>query len=125
MPASSVSSLTSWGLYLLAMVALLAIVSPMLSGSVQSARVGADSRNLDGVRAVLDGLRPGMKLTFSFGEASGSDPIRIEGHLISCTSAAGKMAVPSRWGLPSMVLLPSVAYSVELEGVLVKVVGNG
>ncbi len=125
MPASSVSSLTSWGLYLLATVALLAIVSPMLSGSFQSARVGADSRNLDGVRAVLDGLQPGMRVTFSFGEATGSDPIRIEGHLISCTSAVGKMTVPSRWGLPNMILFPSVAYSVQLEGMLVKVVGPG
>lgn len=125
MPASSVSSLTSWGLYLLATVALLAIVSPMLSGSVQSARVGADSRNLDGVRAVLDGLRPGMSMTFSFGEGTGSDPIRLEGHQISCTSAVLKMIVPSRWGLPNMILLPSVAYHVQLEGVYVKVVGPG
>jgi hypothetical protein len=125
MPASSVSSLTSWGLYLLATVALLAILSPMLSGSFQSARVGADSRNLDGVRSVLDGLRPGMRITFSFGEATGSDPIRIEGHLISCTSAAGKMTVPSRWGLPSMIVLPSVAYTAQLEGGSVKVVGPG
>ncbi len=123
MPASSVGSLTSWGLYLLATVALLAILSPMLSASFQSARVGADSRNLDGVRAVLDGLRPGMSITFSFGEATGSDQIRIEGHLISCTSAAGTMTMPSKWGLPSMILLPSVEYAVQLDGGSVKVVG--
>ncbi len=125
MPASSVSSLTSWGLYLLATVALLAILSPLLSGSFQSARAGADSRNLDGVRAVLDGLRPGMTMTFSFGEATGSDPIRVEGHLISCTSALGKVTLPSRWGLPSMTLLPSVPYTVQLDGGSVKVVGPG
>jgi hypothetical protein len=66
-----------------------------------------------------------MRITFSFGEATGSDPIRIEGHLISCTSAAGKMTLPSRWALPSMIVLPSVAYTVQLEGGSVKVVGPG
>jgi hypothetical protein len=125
MPASSVSSLTSWGLYLLATVVLLAILSPMLSGSFQSATAGADSRNLDGVRAVFDALQPGIRMTFSFGEATGSDPIRIGGHLITCASAVGKLTVPSRWGLPNMILLPSVDYSAQLEGVSVKVVGPG
>ncbi|HEV2138243.1 MAG TPA: hypothetical protein VGR53_05330 [Nitrososphaerales archaeon] len=125
MPASSVSSMTSWGLYLLATAALLAILSPMLSGSFQSSTGGADSRNLDGVRAVFDALQPGIRMTFSFGEATGSDPIRIGGHLISCGSAVGNTAVSSRWGLPIMTLLPSVVYSAQLEGGHVKVVGPG
>ncbi|MDA4126263.1 MAG: hypothetical protein OK452_03530 [Thaumarchaeota archaeon] len=125
MPASSVSSLNSWGLYLLATVALLALTSPMLASSSRSARAGADSRNIDGVRAVFDGLRPGMRVTFAFGEATGSDSIRIEGHSISCTSADGTIAMPSKWELPNMNLLPSVAYSVQVEGGSVKVVGPG
>ncbi|HEV2226332.1 MAG TPA: hypothetical protein VGR56_05950 [Nitrososphaerales archaeon] len=125
MPASSISSLTSWGLYLLATVALLAILSPVLSGSFQASKAGADSRNLDGLRAVFDALQPGITVTLSFGEVTGSDPIRIGGHLISCASAVGNTAVPSRWGLPSMTLLPSVVYSAQLEGGYVKVVGPG
>ena len=125
MPASSVSSLTSWGIYLLCTIALLAILSPMLSGSFQSSRAAADSRNLNGVKAVFDSLEPGVRVTFSFGEATGSDPIRIGGHMMSCASAVEGTAVPSRWGLPSMTLLPSVVYSARLEGVYVEVVGHG
>ena len=124
MPASSVSSLTSWGLYLLATAVLLAILSPMLASSFQSSTAAADSRNIDGIRAVFDSLQPGIKMTFSFGEATGSDPIQIGGHLISCDSALGKEGVNSRWGLPTMTLLPSIVYSAQLEGGNL-VVGSG
>jgi hypothetical protein len=123
MPATSISSLTSWGLYLLASTALLVIAAPMVAGSAQAARIGADSRNLDGVKTVLDNLSPGMTATFVFVGSPGSDPIRIEGHSISCTSASGKMTVLSKWELPNMDLQQSVVYSVQLEGNSVRVVG--
>jgi len=125
MPASSVSSLTSWGLYLLASVALLIVAAPMVAGASQAARFGADTRNLDGVRTVFDSLRPGMKVTFAFGGEPGSDSLRIEGHLITCASASGKLVVVSKWELPNMILQPTVDYSVQLEGGSVKVVGLG
>lgn len=123
MPATSISSLTSWGLYLLASTALLVIAAPMVAGSSQAARMSADSRALDGVRAVLDNLRPGMTATLVFWGSTGSDPIRIEGHSITCTFSSGKMTVLSKWELPSVNLQPTVVYSVWLDGDSVRVVG--
>jgi hypothetical protein len=99
------------------------MVAPMVADSSQAARIGADSRNLDGVKTVLDNLSPGMTATLVFEGSTGSDPIRIEGHSISCTSGSGKMMVFSKWELPSMDLQPSVVYSIQLEGNSVRVVG--
>lgn len=123
MPASSVSALTSWGVYLAASLALLALLSPALASAVHVSREGADLREVEGVRAVLSSLAPGMTVTFSFGSVPGADPVTLAGRSITCSYGPGRVSAASRWTLPTITLLPGVRYSARLGGGTVKVTG--
>ncbi len=124
MPASSIGALNSWGLYLIASAALLLVLSPLLFGTAGAAREGADWRNADGVRAVLDNLRPGTAVRFSYG-MSGTDAIHLRGGLISCDYGGGTVSLRSRWALPDVTLLPAVEYTARVNGGRVEVTQTG
>lgn len=125
MPASSVGALNAWGVYLIASAALILVLSPMLTGAARDSREGADWRTADGVRAVLDSLRPGITLDMSFGVSSSADPLRLRGHLISCDYGGGTISLPTRWALPDVTLSPLVNYAVRVSGGEVLVVRSG
>jgi hypothetical protein len=125
MPASSMSSLTSWGAYLIASAALVLALNPMLSGTAAGSRSAADWRNLDGVRSVLDALRPGVTATISYGIQTSGDPVHLSGHLITCSDGQHLLALQTRWALPTVTLAPSVEYFVWLDGTTVEVISAG
>lgn len=77
------------------------------------------------MRAAIDGLRPGVTLSLSFGASSAGDPILLSGHTISCSYGRGSISAPSRWLLPSIELFPTVRYSLGLDGSVVKVTSVG
>ena len=114
MPASSVSGLNSWGLYVFASVALVLLFAPQLRGVASDARESADWRNVDGVRAVIDSLRPGMSVLFTYGPSFAPDDVRLEGHLVSCPDGNGTISMPVVWALPNITLSPSARYHLAL-----------
>lgn len=114
MPASSLGASNSWGVYLLASAALLLLLTPQLAAVAKDSRESADWRNLDGVRAAVDSLRPGIALVFSYGLVKVSDPLRLMGHLVTCYDGNETLSATVRWMLPNATLLPSVRYGLSL-----------
>jgi hypothetical protein len=125
MPSSSVSSLNSWGVYLLSAVALLLLLSPELTGAVGDSRESADWRNLDGVRAVVDSLHPGLVVNLTYGGGSTSDLVELRGAWLSCSYGNGTLAFPSRWPLPNVTLTAGAMYLVRLSAGRVQVAQTG
>ena len=115
MPASSVSGMNSWGLYLFASVALVLVFTPQLSGVVQASRDSMDRRNLDGIRELVDALRPGSTVVFSYGIAGVSDSVRLGGRSIWCLDGNRTIAVPARWALQNATLAPGTRYQFALS----------
>lgn len=116
LPVSSVDSLFSWGVYIISGAALLLALSPFLTSAVNASRQGADWRNVDGVRSVLDALQPGEKTTFSFGGSGQSDPIKLGAHQISCSYGGGSVIMEARMLLQNTDLLPLVQYTAFISG---------
>ena len=114
MPASSISGLNSWGLYIFASVALVLLFAPQLVGVARVARESADWRNVDGVRAVIDSLSPGVTVLMAYGSPDTLDDIRLGGHLVSCSDGNGTISMPVDWELPNVTLLPSAQYRLVL-----------
>lgn len=114
MPASSLGSLDSWGVYAFASVALVLLLTPQLAGVVRLSREGADLRDLDGAGAVIDSLSPGITMVFAFGAPHLSDSLQLGGHAVSCSDGQGTVSVPVRWALPNFTLSPAVQYRLSL-----------
>lgn len=108
------SSLNSWGAYILAAAALVALLAPALGSTAAASREGADWRTVDGVRQALSSLGPGMTVTFVVGP--GADSLMLTGRAITCSYGGGTVSAASPWPLPNMTLSPGVAYSVSLSG---------
>lgn len=108
--------MNSWGLYIFASVALVLLLTPQLGGVARDARESADWRNVDGVRAIIDSLAPGVTVLFAYGSSASPDRIRLEGHLVSCRDGDGTISMPVAWALPNVTLSPSVRYRLALVG---------
>ncbi|MDE1858415.1 MAG: hypothetical protein KGI26_05060 [Thaumarchaeota archaeon] len=125
MPASSVGGLNAWGTYMLAALALLVVLSPALSSASRDAREASDLRYLEGVRAVLDSLRPGVAASFSFGVSAAGDPISAGGHTLASSYGSGAVEVHSEALLPNMTLRPATPYLASVSGGQIVVVQGG
>lgn len=90
------------------------LFTPALGRVVTDSREGADLRNLDGLRAVIDALRPGMVAHFSYGVAGVADSIRLGGRTVACSYGNGTLSEGVTWPLPDATLLPSTSYSLSL-----------
>ena len=120
MPASSISGMNSWGLYVFASVALVLLFTPQLLGVAKASRESADWRTEDGVRAAVDSLRPGATVLLAFGDKGATDPVRLSGHQISCSAGDRVISMRVTWALPDATLMPSARYRLSLShGVLV------
>jgi hypothetical protein len=122
MPASSIGSIDSWGVYLAAAGALLLVLSPSLTSAATDSREGVDYRTLDGVRAILNALGPGEVTRFSFGSDPAGDPIRLLGEQLSCSYGRGTIIMSSALQLPTITLYPLVSYLAYINGSHVTVV---
>ena len=125
MPASSFGAINSWAVYLFAAAALVLLFTPQLVGVARTSRAAADWRDLDGVRAIVDSLRPGIQVRFSFGVARFSDDIALEGHTVSCFVGNGTISMKVLLALPNATLGPAVRYSLSLVGGVVRVGRDG
>lgn len=125
MPASSFSALNSWGFYIIAAAALLLVLSPPLLGTAQDARAASDWRSADGVRAILDSLRPGVRVHFSYGGSRGWDNLTLGDRKVSVSYGGGTISLPTRWELTSETLVPAKGYVAFLQGGVAEVVPAG
>ena len=125
MPASSISSLNSWGIYLVAAAALLLGLSPVLAATVADSREGVDYRNTDAVKAVLDALQPGVRAQLSLDPEVYADQIRLGGKAVVCDYPGGTISFSTRWDLSNATLSPSARYEVWLQGGVVQVERDG
>jgi hypothetical protein len=105
----------------MAALAMILVLSPALTSAVKDSRQGADWRVLDGVRSVLDSLRPGFMAFLTFGVSGSSDSMQMGGHRISISYGSGSILQGSKWNLANATLLPGVAYQVWLAGGTVQV----
>ncbi len=125
MPASSLSSMFSWGAYLTASAALLFMLSSPMNGVTKFAHAAEASRTLDGITGVLDGLRPGVSASLYFLPASPGDIVRLGGHEIAYSDPGFELVRTTRWSLPNASLLPQVGYVVWLENGTLMVTRDG
>lgn len=117
--------LNAWGVYMVAALALLLVLSPALTSATRDAREGADLRYLEGVRAVLDSLRPGVTASFSFGASPAGDPVLAGGHTLASSYGSGVVEVRSEASLPNMTLRPATLYVAGVSGGRIVVVQGG
>ena len=104
---------------------MLLLLTPQLVQTVRDSRESADWRSLDGVRAELDALTPGLVINLSYGTNSSSDLIRLDGNQLSCSYGSGTLTLPSRWPLPDVNLTASSPYVVWLSAGQVQVAPSG
>jgi hypothetical protein len=116
MPVSSLSSLNSWGTYIIAGLALMLVLAPTVESAAYDSREGVDYRNADGVRAVIDSLRPGVSVSFTFGSSSSNDPLRVVGDTIVVSYGRGTVSLQTTWTLPNETLFATVAYVASIDG---------
>lgn len=119
------SGLNSWGAYLLASVALVALLAPALTSAAGATREGADWRTADGVRRVIASLSPGETVNLTLWGAPGADPMVLSGRTITCTYGKGSITMSSPWLLPGVTLSAGVSYSLTLSRGAVRVVRGG
>jgi hypothetical protein len=115
----------SWGLYLLAAVALVLVLTPQLTGLARYARESADLRYLEGVRAAVDGLRPGIVLSLGSTAPFAPDSIRFEGRQLSSDCGATTLVLYADWPLANATLTPASSYLLQLRGGVVMVTQVG
>ena len=109
----------------MAAVALLLVLAPQLIRMVQDSRESADWRNLDGVRAAIDSLRPGLTVNLTYGSMSTGDRVTLGGRQFACSYGDGTITFPSRWQLSNESLSASAHQLLRLTGGLVEVVQTG
>ena len=120
MPASSVSAMNSWGVYLVAAAALVLLLVPALQQVSADARVASDWRVVDGVSRVINNLRPGMRVVLRL-PSNSTDAVLLHAFDISCNDGRGTIRMTSRWLLPDFAFVPGVLYTLTLDDASVEV----
>ncbi|MDA4121016.1 MAG: hypothetical protein OK404_01250 [Thaumarchaeota archaeon] len=121
MPATVVSSSMGWGTYLASALILGTVLVPIANHVYDASQAGAASRTVAGVLGVLDGLRPGLIVSLSYGVPGEKVSIRMAGHLLSYDIGGKTAQAWCRWDLPHFTLLPGQRYTVWLNGASVEV----
>jgi hypothetical protein len=125
LPSSSISYTVSWGAYLSASLALAALLSPAVGGSVRSSYASSTESIVSGLATAIDGLSPGLGATVSFETPFAGLSVSLQGHSVTGTSSYGRTTAYVVWELPTMILESGVAYRVSLRGAAVSVVASG
>lgn len=125
MPASSVSGMNSWGLYLISAVALVLMLTPQLTALAADSRESSDWRYMDGIREVLNSIQPGVSLNLSLVSPMAQDEIRLSGHRLSCDYGSGTLTMVTDLPLSDAILSPNSRYVLWLSGgtIMVKQIG--
>ena len=109
----------------MASAALLVVMTPQMVSLTGMSREAADWRCADGVRAVIDSLRPGVSVVLSFSAWPWKDPVHLSGNEVSVEYGNGTVRLPLEWAAPVLTLEPSTPYRVWLLGGQVQVLPLG
>jgi hypothetical protein len=117
--------MNSWGLYLISALALVLMLTPQLTALASDSRESSDWRYLDGVREVVDSLRPGVSVNLTLVSPTPPDEIHLSGRHLSCDYGGGSLTMATEWPLSNATLSPNSRYILWLGGgiVMVKLVG--
>ncbi len=115
MPASSVSSSVSWGVYLVASLALVTALTPAIRGVSQFSQEAALGTVVQGVASVVNGLEPGMAASLVLQIPAANASVRLEGHTVVGTLGGIRISQPSSWALPNTTLSYGVVYTLTIE----------
>jgi hypothetical protein len=116
-----VSSSLGWGAYLASALILGTALVPVANNVYDASQAGAASRTVAGVLGVLDGIRPGLTVSLSYGVPGEKASIRTAGHILSYDVGGRSAQAWCRWDLPSLTLLPGERYTIWLSGSSVEV----
>jgi hypothetical protein len=125
LPASSVSGMNSWGLYLISAVALVLMLTPQLTALASDSRESSDWRYMDGIREVVNSIQPGVSLNLSLVSPMAPDEIRLSGHHLSCDYGRGTLNMVTDWSLSDAIISPNSRYVLWLSGGTVMVTRIG
>ena len=123
MPASSISSSISWAVYFAASLVLVSVCSPVLVGARNYACADTAAGILRGTAEIVDGLEPGMVVSFSFSSPGPGDVISMGGRTLTALWCGTTTTSQTGWELPSFVLTPGASYHLGLAGDEVEVAG--
>jgi hypothetical protein len=118
------AAMNSWGVYLIASASLILLLAPTIYKTSNNARIASDWREVDGVRTVIDSLRPGLSVQVKLWMNS-TDAIRLQGYQISCNDGSGILTGRSAWLLPDYTLVHGTRYLLTLDGSRVEVTQVG
>ena len=106
----------AWGAYLLSAAVLVAALSPSLAAVASASTESALAELTRGTASLLEGVVPGMNVTFSFGSVAEGTAIRLGGSWIN--GSAGGMVVPvsSEGHLRPTTLVPGREYVARVVG---------
>lgn len=114
----------SWTVYLASSLALVAVCSPVLSG-VRGYSCGLSAEKIaHGVAAVIDGLEPGMTVSFVFSPPAADGTLALGGRSLTVSSCGRSSASPTRWQLPDLTLTAGATCQLRLVGEEVEVPGH-
>ncbi len=114
MPASSISSIMTWGAYLGAMLTLTAFLAPAALGTLGDMRDYAAASTVDSIRVLIDALRPGDSVYLTFAQSGNRFSVLMSGHSVGYDLDNSTTYVPCRWKLETAVLYPSREYLLTL-----------
>ena len=121
MPATVVSSVSGWGVYLASALIFAAALSPTMNQVQDDSKVASATKTIAGVQRVLDSIGPGLMVTLTYGSLGEGARITIGTHIVTYISGDMGVSAVTRWDLPDFTLLPGVQYFVWISGGSVKV----
>lgn len=111
----------SWGAYLLSAAVLVAAISPSLAAVASASTESALAALTQGTALLLEGVVPGVSVTFSYGSVAQGTTVRIGGFWVN--GSAGGMVVPihSDAQFRPATLVPGRVYIARVAGGMVLV----
>lgn len=125
MPATSLETILSWGVYILAGGAALAILVPVALGIQRDSAISADRTQLEGLRSVLESLGPGMTVTFILPSGLQSGDVVLDGHSIVYVGTGGNVTLVSDCSFENTELSGPAAYVARADDGTVEVLPRG
>ena len=121
MPASSISSLTSWAVYLFATFTLALFLVPFSQSAMHQAQESSALSVARGFDGVLGTLRPGDMVSVSYDSPYGGFDIVLGGDHVGYSLDGASVLLPCNCTVQRATLLPSQEYTLALDGGMVEV----
>ncbi len=116
LPAASISSMMSWGVYLIAAMAMVGLLAPGLARTYQASTLSADIKAMKGVCDILGSLAPGTEALLRFQLYGPEKTLEISDGTIFLSNDSGvPPPQPCIKGEPTLSLDSGVQYEAYLH----------